>query len=506
MKGQGCVYLVGAGCGGLGLLTQRGAKLLGSCDVVVYDDLIADELLSLVPDQAEKLYMGKRSGRHSASQEEICAVLIAKAQAGRCVVRLKGGDPFVFGRGGEELLALRAAGIPCEAVPGISSAIAVPGEAGIPVTHRGISQSVHIITAHTADTEDGLPVYLEDLARLPGTLVFLMGLSRLEQLVQRLMSAGMSGETPSAVVSGGNAPRPVTVRAPLVNLAEHVRRAGVQSPAVIVVGGVSALDLSSMVKRPLEHVCVGLTGTAAITGKLRRRLEDQGARVFDAIRTEVVELPVCFDLRTLCSGRHWVVLTSGNGVRMFFRRLTQAEIDLRELSGCRFAVIGASTAAQLWKYGIRADLCPERFTSRALAQALLRTADPEREDILLFRSRYGSQEMFQTLAERFTVRDVPLYDLRADPQAAELARFELEHANYLAFASASGVRQFIQVHGTIPEQAVCVCIGEVTAEALKQVYAKPFLVAPEISAEGILAAIREDNIYGKRVEISGESV
>lgn len=505
MNGQGCVYLVGAGCGGLGLLTRRGAELLSCCDVVVYDDLIADELLSLVPDQAERLYMGKRCGRHSASQEEICAALIAKAQAGKRVVRLKGGDPFVFGRGGEELLALRAAEIPCEAVPGISSAIAVPGEAGIPVTHRGISQSVHIITAHTADTEDGLPLYLEDLARLPGTLVFLMGLSRLEALVQRLMSAGMSGETPSAVVSGGNSPRPVTVRAPLADLAEHVRRAGVQSPAVIVVGSVSTLDLSSTVEQPMKHVCVGLTGTAAMTGKLRRILEDQGARVFDAVRTEVVELPVRFDLRTLCTGRHWVVLTSGNGVRLFFHQLTQAEIDLRELSGCRFAVIGASTAAQLWKYGIRADLCPEHYTSRALAQALLHTADPEREDILLFRSRHGSQALFQTLAERYTVKDIPLYDLRADPQTAELARLEMGRADYLAFASASGVRQFIQLHGAIPEQAACVCIGEVTADALKQVYAKPFLVAPEISAEGILTAIR-DAADRKRVEIGRESV
>ena len=486
---KGCVYLVGAGCGGLGLLTLRGAELLRSCDAVVYDDLIADELLTLVPDHADKLYMGKRSGKHSASQDEICAALAALAQDGKRVVRLKGGDPFVFGRGGEEMLALRAADIPCEEVPGISSAIAIPAGAGIPVTHRGISQSVHIITAHTAGTEDGLPPHLEDLARLPGTLVFLMGLNHLERLTQRLMSAGTPGETPAAVISGGNAPHPITVRGKLANLAELVRQAGVQSPAVIVVGGVSTLDLSPALNRPLNGISVGLTGTSAITQKLRPALEAQGARVFDAVRTEVTELPITFDLQTLCTGRHWVVLTSGNGVRLFFRRLAQAEIDLRDLNRCRFAVIGASTAARLWEHGIRADLCPEHYTSRDLAQALLHKVDPEREDVLLFRSRLGSRELFQMLEKHCAVQDIPLYDLRPDLRTAELSQADLARANYLAFASASGVRQFIQAHGAVPAQAVCVCIGEATADALKQVYQKPFLVAPEISADGILAAI-----------------
>lgn len=489
MKQLGRVYLVGAGCGGLGLLTLRGAGLLRACDAVIYDELIADELLTLVPEHAERLCMGKRAGRPSPSQEEICAALIARAQAGKRVVRLKGGDPFVFGRGGEEMLALRAAGIPCEEVPGISSAIAIPAEAGIPVTHRGLSQSVHIITAHTAGAGDGLPPCLEDLARLPGTLVFLMGLGRLEPLTQRLMSAGMPEHTPAAVVSGGNAPRPIAVRGTLADLTERVRQAGVQSPAVIVVGGVSALDLSPAADRPLSGVCVGLTGTEALTRPLRRDLEEQGAQVFDALPMEVVELPLAFDLRTLCSGRHWVVLTSGNGVRLFFRRLAQAGIDLRELSGCRFAVIGASTAARLWEHGIRADLCPEHYTSLDLAQALCRAAGPDGADCLLFRSRLGSQELAQRLAERYAVTDIPLYSLRPDLQSAGLARPQLNQAGYLVFASASGVRQFIQVHGAVPEQAVCVCIGEITAEALRQVCPKPFLVAPNISADGILQAI-----------------
>ena len=203
MNGSGKVYLVGAGCGRADLITVRGRELLARCDTVVYDDLIDQELLSFAPAQARRIYMGKRQGCHSASQEEICAVLIEEARQGCTVVRLKGGDPFVFGRGGEEALALLEHGISCEVIPGISSAIAIPGEAGIPVTHRGISRSFHVITAHTADTEDGLPEDLENLSRLSGTLVFLMGLRQLPKLTKKLMEAGMSPRRPAAVISGG---------------------------------------------------------------------------------------------------------------------------------------------------------------------------------------------------------------------------------------------------------------------------------------------------------------
>ena len=252
MEKTGWVYLVGAGCGEADLITLRGMALLRNCDAVVYDDLISKELLHAVPPQAEKIYMGKRSGHHSAAQKEICAVLIRLAKEGKSVVRLKGGDPFIFGRGGEEALALQQAGVPCQVVPGISSAIAIPAWAGIPVTCRGVSQSVHIVTAHTADTPDGLPAYFDRLAALPGTLVFLMGLSRLERITRRLTEAGLSPDTPAAVVSGGNAPSPVTVRGTLEDIACRARKAAVHSPAVIVVGRAAALDCSSVREKPLH--------------------------------------------------------------------------------------------------------------------------------------------------------------------------------------------------------------------------------------------------------------
>lgn len=240
----GTVYLVGAGCGEADLITVRGLRLLKRCDVVVYDDLIAPDLPDAAPPEAERVYMGKREGRHSASQEEICALLIQRARSGKTVVRLKGGDPFVFGRGGEEALALQAAGVPFEVAPGVTSAVAIPALAGIPVTHRGLSRSVHIVTARTADTPDGLPPDLDRLAQLSGTLVFLMGLSRLEDIAARLAAASRPPDTPAAVVSGGNSPHPAAVRGTLGDIAEKARAAKIRPPAVIVVGGVAALELT----------------------------------------------------------------------------------------------------------------------------------------------------------------------------------------------------------------------------------------------------------------------
>ena len=237
----GKVYLVGAGCASADLITVRGLRLLERCEAVVYDDLLAPELLDAAPESAERIYVGKRRGRHSMAQEDINALLVSKAREGKTVVRLKGGDPFVFGRGGEEALALQAAGIEWEYVPGVTSAVAVPGAAGIPVTHRGVSRSFHVITARTADAPDGLPPDLEELARLRGTLVFLMGLSQLEEIARRLIGAGLSPETPAAVIGGKNAPR--AVRGTLGSLAERVREAGLEAPAVIVAGGTAGMNL-----------------------------------------------------------------------------------------------------------------------------------------------------------------------------------------------------------------------------------------------------------------------
>ena len=489
MDKVGKVYLVGAGCGTADLITLRGLRLLQSCDVVIYDDLIDKALLREVPGHAQVIYMGKRQGdKHSASQKDICAKLVQCAKEGKTVVRLKGGDPFVFGRGGEELIALEEAGVPCQVVPGITSALAIPAMAGIPATHRGLSRSVHIVTAHTADTGDGLPEYLDDLARLPGTLVFLMGLSRLEAIAQRLMAVGKPGSTPAAVLSGGNSPHPAAVRGTLADIGEKTRAANVRPPAVIVVGEVAGLDLSSSMAAPLEGVTVGLSGSEPMTKKLSAALEPLGARIFIAQQSVIRELPLPIKLDSLCDGKpRWLVFTSANGVKEFFRRLKSERVDLRRLANCRFAVIGAATGKALAAQGFRADLCPETYTTAALAQALLDTVPPQ-EEIVLLRSRLGSEELFQTLSASRAVRDIHLYDAVPAPLTEEAGEW-LERADYLVFTSAGGVKMFLEQQGSVPAQAQCVCIGEVTAAALARNWEGTPILAQSTSVEGIAAAI-----------------
>lgn len=483
-KGQ--VFLVGAGCGEADLITLRGLALLQSCDVVVYDDLIAEELLDAAPESAQRIYMGKRNGCHSAAQEAICALLIEKAREGKTVVRLKGGDPCVFGRGGEEALALRDAGISYRIVPGISSAIAIPEEAGIPVTHRGVSRSIHIITAHTADTPDGLPEDLEALARLSGTLVFLMGLRRLDRLARRLTEGGMASDTPVAVVSGGCAPSPCAVRGTLADIAK--KAAHVQPPAVIVVGDVAGMDISAPSGGPLQGVCVALTGTDAVTEKLRKLLRSQGARTFLAARAVVEPLPMEEDLPALLDDGPWLVFTSANGVWVFFEELKRRMADLRRLRDCRFAVIGAATGAALSAYGFYADLCPKDYTCAALARALLNTV-PEGETILLLRSEMGGQALPKTLESRYAVRDIPLYTISPDRTVAERAARQIDRADFLVFSSAGGVRMYFDTHGKVPEGTVCVCIGDVTADELRDRWDGPILTASETSAQGVAETI-----------------
>ena len=242
---KGFVHIVGAGCSDAELITVRGLGLVQTADVIIYDDLISDDLLDTARESCEKIYVGKRGGRDYIKQEEINGLIAAKAEEGKTVVRLKGGDPFVFGRGGEEILTLIKRGIPFDEVPGITSAIAIPAEAGIPVTHRGLSRSLHIITGHTADTADGVSENIEKLAALDGTLVFLMGLSNMEKICSRLMECGKDKNTPAAVISGGNSENKITVRAFLGDIAEKCRSKNVKSPVIIVIGAVAGLELKS---------------------------------------------------------------------------------------------------------------------------------------------------------------------------------------------------------------------------------------------------------------------
>lgn len=482
MERKGRVYLVGAGCGSADLITVRGLRLLQQCDAVVYDDLIDPSLLAQALD-AEKYPAGKRCGKHSMPQPEINALLVRLGGEGKTVVRLKGGDPFVFGRGGEEFLALRQAGIPCEEVPGISSCIAVPAAAGIPVTHRGVSRSFHVITAHTADTPDTLPESLDALASLQGTLVFLMGLNQLERIAQRLVEAGRPAGTPAAVISGGNAPHPVTVRGTLETIGNKTRQAGVQAPAVIVVGDTAALEFCDEDVRPLKGVRVGLVGTPAFTRRLAQRLSALGAQPVPLLNGRIEPLEPKLDVDGLTGAASWAVLTSRNGVQCFFDLLAKDGVDLRRLHRCRFAAIGPATAEALRERGIRADLVARPATGEALALALAERAGKE-EKIFLFRSANSGPQVRQILEERgFWVRERSVYRTTFAPVPTDA------EVDDLAFASAEGVRAWFDAWGAPKEGTRCVCIGPVTAAALKKRWDRPFFTADDISADGVAACI-----------------
>lgn len=476
----GRVYLVGAGCGRADLITLRGMRLLEGCDAVVYDDLIDPALLDLAPLDAERRYLGKRCGKHSAPQEDISAALISLAREGKTVVRLKGGDPFVFGRGGEELLALNRAGVLCEEVPGITSAVAIPAGAGIPVTHRGLSRSVHIITGHTADTPDGLPEDFSALARCGGTLVFLMGLSHLEVIARRLVEEGRSPNTPVAVLSGGNSPRPADVRGTLGDIA---RRAGeVQPPAVIVVGEVAALHFKQEERRPLTGVRVGCTGTGELVRAQRERLEPLGAQVVWTTRLGLKPLePPALPSLLKEDRPQWLAFTSARGVERFFCLLGRYRLDLRRLGKCKLAAIGPATARALEDRGLYPEVCPAGRTGEALARALTETVRPG-ERVLLLRSAQGSPELTNTLREAgLKVHDLALYTAKALPGPEPLPELDV-----LTFGSAGGVQAFAEQYGPVALPAVA--IGPVTARALERA-GMPARMAQEISAEGLARAV-----------------
>lgn len=442
----GRVILVGAGCGPSDLITLRGLQTLQTADAVVYDALADPDLLENVRPDALCIDVGKRSGRHSVPQDEINALLVRLAGERKTVCRLKGGDPFVFGRGGEEARALRAAGIPVEEVPGVTSAVAVPAAAGIPVTHRGISRSFHVITAHTANTPDGLPEQLEILAKVEGTLVFLMGLKNLPALAARLRAAGMPGDTPAAVCGAR------TVRGTLADIA--ARAAGLPPPAVIAIGGSAGMDLWAG-QGPLAGAQVGLTGTAAFRSRARCAFAALGAEPVDVQRSRIS--PLCTPQQladALNAGPEWIAFTSPNGVDVFFRLLRQARIDLRTLAAAKFAAVGPRTAERLAEQGVYADLVPDHHDTAALGRALAEACTGCH--VLLASAEQCSPAPYQALkAAGIGVRQLALYRTVTDaPQTTEM--------DYLVFGSAGGARAYFAAGGSAPRRAAA-CVGASTA-------------------------------------------
>ena len=485
MTENGFVWITGAGCGAADLISLRGLNAIRRADVIIYDDLITPELLDSAKNGAELICMGKRGGRASSSQQEINACLLEHARLGKSVCRLKGGDPLVFGRGGEEALFLSEQNIPYEIIPGISSSIAVPSFAGIPVTHRKAARSFHVITAHTADSDDPLGGLASVYAKLPGTLIFLMGRSVLPQLARQLMDAGKDPSTPAAVISALDASYPVVAKAPLSQIVLDADRCGVPSPAVILVGPTAALDLRSASSLPLSGKRIAITGSPKIYDSLSMHLRALGADILAAGRYSIKELPCSFSWERLRDGG-WIVFTSANGVHSFFHRLSREGIDLRMLARCRFAVIGASTGASLREHGFQPDLIPPEYTTAALASALQNSLRPN-EPVFLFRSALGNRELYLSLSEAAAVEDIALYDMKDDSPVCT----RVSEADYICFSSAAGAELFAARYSSSFASAKCICIGTPTAEAVRRLGFSQVHIASQISTQAMIQKILE---------------
>lgn len=490
MNTLGKVYLVGAGCGDYDLITLRGKNLLSQCEVVVYDSLIDNNLLDFVPKTAEKICVGKRAGHHSEKQENINELLVQKAMEGKFVVRLKGGDPFVFGRGGEEILALQKHNIEYGIVPGISSSIAVPELAGIPVTHRKVSRSFHIITGHTA--ENVLPENMEAYAKLDGTLVFLMGLKNIEQIAQSLIYNGKDEKTPVAVISNGAGANQQVVKSVLKNIADDVQLHNIKAPAIIVVGEVVNYGFLQTISLPLKDTSITVTGTKKFSTKLSSQLSKLGANIRKLDHLNVIEYhnnPEFDDALLNITDYSWVVLTSINGAEIFLNRLSKLKIDIRKLFGIKFAVIGSGTANVLEKNGIFADLIPESYTSKTLANQLANLV-ANNEKVLVLRAKQGSVELSEILDKNnVSYDDVKTYDVLSNTKILDTNEI---NTDFITFASSSGVNAFFENGYKISPKTKIISIGEITANTLCKYGINDFQISKTSNIDGITDLILQE--------------
>jgi uroporphyrinogen III methyltransferase/synthase len=475
-------YLVGAGPGDAGLMTARALELIARADVILYDRLIPDGALDGARADAELLDVGKVGGGPQVPQEATDELLLRHARAGREVVRLKGGDPFVFGRGGEEAQLLRAHGLDFEVVPGVTAGVAAPAYAGIPVTQRGIAAAVAFVTGHDASARDADETQIDwpALASFPGTLVFYMGVRRLDRIASRLIAGGRPASEPVAVVQRGTFADQRTISATLEDIAARAAEAGVRAPAITIVGAVAALhdELAWFEAGPLAGSTVAVTRARAQASALAGRLRALGARVVEAptIRIEPLEatLPDLAGVDLLC-------VTSPNGAR----RLLELCRDARDLHGPSIAAIGPGTADALRVGGIVADVVPRRAVAESLVEAL--AGRPVRR-ALVARAEQARDVLPDALRARGAeVEILPLYRTVAEP-LSDAARVAALGADYVTFTSASAVRCFVEAAGSVAGPRI-VSIGPITSDALRAHGLQPHVEATEHTPDGLVAAL-----------------
>jgi uroporphyrinogen III methyltransferase/synthase len=493
----GTVYLVGAGPGDPGLLTLRAAELIARADVLVYDALVSPAILERAT-APRRIYVGKRGGDHSRTQDEINDILVDLAREHRCVVRLKGGDPFVFGRGGEEALILARAGVPFEVVPGVTAGIAAPAYAGIPVTQRGMAASVAFVTGHEDPTKVDTDVDWAHLARGVGTVVFYMGVGRMAENFRRLVEAGRAPDTPAAAIEWGTYPRQRTVTGTLTTLPAIAREAGIGAPSLIVVGEVASLreQLAWWDRRPLSGKRIVVTRARAQASEFAATLQALGAEVVQFPTIRIADAPDPEPLRRAAAQAgsfHWVVFTSVNGVERFWNALREQGCDARSLGGVKVCAIGPATAEALSRRGISPDAVPEEFVAESAVETLLAAGVGAGTRILLPRAEIARPVLPDRLRQAGAeVVEVTAYTTVQDGAGAERVRAMLDagEVDVLTFTASSTVSSFVSLVGDDVGNATVASIGPVTSATARELGLRVDVEAEEYTIPGLVKAIR----------------
>jgi len=499
---RGMVYILGAGPGDMGLLTLKVADCIRKADVIVYDRLINTSILSLAKKDAEYINVGKMPDNHAVPQDMINQILLDKASEGKVVARVKGGDPFVFGRGGEEAEALYKNGIQFEIVPGITSAVAVAAYAGIPVTHRDYCSSLHIITGHEKPGRDESFLDYEVISRLEGTLVFLMGTKNIDEICTKLIKYGKKGTTPVAVIERGTTVDQRVIVGKLEDISKKVIDEGISSPAVTVIGSVVALreKINWFPKGRLKGKRIVVTRAREQAGSLVEEIRDLGG---EAIEFPTIRIEEPLDYRHFDSALRdlknykWIVFTSVNGVKSFFRRMRTLKIDIRSLAGIRIAAIGEATATELFKMGLNVDYMPADYTSKELLNGLAGLIE-KGEKVLLARADIASNELSDGLKRNgIDFEELTTYRTVMDESMKSIVKEYLKQnkVDFITFASSSTVKNFIEILGKenieLLSNNKIVCIGPVTAQTAKELGLFVSAVADKYTVNGLVDKIME---------------
>lgn len=496
---SGICYLVGAGPGDPGLLTLRGKHCLEQAQVVIYDYLSNPELLRHAPESAEKIYVGKKAGQHTLTQDAINALLVEKTSAGHIVVRLKGGDPFIFGRGGEEAEALVEAGCKFEIVPGISSAIAGPAYAGIPVTHRAHNTALTIFTGHEDPSKPESSLDYTAIARTPGTKVMLMGVERLADISASLRDGGMAAETPVALVRWATTGRQQTLVGTLGDIAEKAAAEGFKAPAVAVLGEVVNLrpTLNWFESRPLFGKRIAVTRTRKQAGVLIDALRALGADAYELPTIRIEPPQNKREFYELVKDAHtydWVVFTSPNGVDAFFEAFYALYKDARSIGGVRIAAIGPATAERVRHYHLDVDLQPEKYVAEEIIKSLQEETTVENLKILLARAENAREVLATELTRLGAIVDEAIA-YRTVPETSDvsggIARFQEEGADVVTFTSSSTAENFVALKLPLPEHLKTASIGPITSATMRKLGLDVDIEAPVHDIPGLVQAIRD---------------